>query len=90
MGPLDIALVGAVFLCLACLVFRWSMKRASRRLLADFMANSPGRCPICAFHEYGIRQGHCKPGTPVNPHPCIEGVDPDSPAVRQIEEALRR
>lgn len=41
----------------------------------QFMHAFPGKCPICAFHRYGIREGHVKPGVPVSPH---EGC-PESP-----------
>ena len=44
----------------------------AKEAVAEFREAFPGRCMICSYHEYGIREGHVKPGTPVGEHHCIE------------------
>ena len=44
-----------------------------REMVEEFIEKFPGRCMICSYHAYGIREGHLKYGTPGQDHYCIEG-----------------
>lgn len=41
-------------------------------MLADFEKHFPGRCPICAYHRFGITEGFEALGSKPAPHDCIE------------------
>lgn len=40
--------------------------------MREWRRDFPDRCPICAYHRYGIEEFHVTPGEPVPPHDCIE------------------
>lgn len=35
----------------------------------------PGRCPICSYHQFGVREGHTREPNPPA-HECIEARKP--------------
>lgn len=65
--------VAAVLILVPFLVHLY---RKDQRDLRDFLDRFekafPGRCQICAYHQYGIREGHVKPGTLPKDHRCVE------------------
>lgn len=40
------------------------------KMLDDFEAAFPGKCPVCAYHRYEVLEGHAS-GSPPE-HRCIE------------------
>ena len=42
----------------------------------EFIKVFPGRCIICAFHDYAIREGMIHPKEKIQKHCCIEGNPP--------------
>ena len=42
------------------------------KMLDEFEEAFPGKCPICAYHRYGITEGHEKPGIKPAAHSCPE------------------
>jgi hypothetical protein len=65
------------FATLVILVIRKARSdfEADRRLTKKFEEAFPDRCHICAYHAYGIREGHLKPGTLPEDHRCVEKWD---------------
>ena len=60
---------------LVCLVvLAWLLWRGPSGMLEGYLERFPGRCPICAFHAYGIMEGHVRPGEAPKPHECPEGM----------------
>ncbi len=43
------------------------------RMIEEFEDAFPGKCGICAYHDFGIRQGLEKHGTEPDTHRCSEG-----------------
>lgn len=41
-------------------------------MFEDFEEKFPGKCAVCAYHAYGIRNGHLKQGTVPDDHRCRE------------------
>lgn len=41
-------------------------------VLQDFQRTFPGRCPICSFHAYGVREGFVTADIAPPPHRCLE------------------
>lgn len=72
-------LVGVVLLSLGA---RWLMLRAERgvaeRSISDFMKVFPDRCPICAYHRFGLQMGLEANDAPLPPHHCIEALKGNS------------
>jgi hypothetical protein len=51
-------------------LFGWDAETTIR----EFEERFPGRCPICAYHRYGIVEGHVRADEPVPDHfGCPEG-----------------
>lgn len=48
---------------------RWYI---TREIVAEFVKKFPGRCLICCYHGYGLREGFIKTGTSPPKHDCIE------------------
>ncbi len=51
-----------------CELFR---DKTPDRIVSKFRERFPGRCLICSFHNYGVREFFIK--TPLPAHDCIEG-----------------
>lgn len=71
--PLGLAILASALAVLgAGLQFiGWWGKREARLMLDEFQRRFPGRCPICSYHDYGVREGHVSPG-PAPAHHCLE------------------
>lgn len=69
-----IALVASVLaLGVAVASFLVSLRaRWAHLVIEDFQRTFPGRCPICSFNDYGIREGFVAAGTPPPRHRCLE------------------
>lgn len=61
----------AVFVVLT-LWFEYSMRTLRRKHLKEFREAFPGKCFVCGYWRYGLREGFVKSGEPVNRHFCIE------------------
>lgn len=64
-----------VALVVTVLVIRWirdSNRRAAERMLADWIAAFPGKCPLCSFARYAHTQG-ATTHKEIGEHYCIEG-----------------
>lgn len=63
---------------------RWLLRlfRPRPSLLERFQERFPGRCPICSYHSYGIREGLLKHTEPVPEHECINPRVVDNPATQ--------
>lgn len=46
-------------------------KKGTERMVEEFAERFPGRCMICAYHQYGLREGFTSEPEPA-PHDCIE------------------
>jgi hypothetical protein len=57
--------VGLLIWILQRLVF----KRWAKEMLEEFMAQFPGVCPICSYHNHGLMSGHDIELQP-EPHDC--------------------
>lgn len=57
---------------LVYLGLHWWSKRSTRQMLEDFQVHFPGRCPICAYHRFGLQEGFVDIGSPLPPHYCPE------------------
>lgn len=57
--------------------FRARRMRGTERMLHEFVAAFPGRCPICSFHRYGYTHGYESSPKP-KPHRCPEEPPPDA------------
>lgn len=49
----------------------WSHQQ-NLKIIVDFRAKFPDKCPICSLHRYGVNHGHISPSKVVEPHSCIE------------------
>lgn len=47
------------------------LRHEARDTIRAFQMAFPGRCPVCSFHAYGVREGLTDP-SPVAPHDCPE------------------
>jgi hypothetical protein len=63
-----LVLAGISLLVGSLLIFRGR----SNDMFEDFEEKFPGKCAVCAYHAYGIRNGHVKPGTVPDDHRCPE------------------
>ena len=63
------------------LAFQAWLDRTHRRMAADYAERFPGKCFICSYHRFGLREGHTSEPRPPE-HDCIEvfDSDPDSAA----------
>lgn len=59
-----------VLLLLLFLLRAWG-RRWADETLRGFVAAFPGRCPICAYHRYGLQEGHTRKLRPAS-HSCLE------------------
>lgn len=50
---------------------RVSSREAGARMLAEYEQAFPGRCGICAYDRYGVREGYIRPDDRVS-HFCRE------------------
>lgn len=51
----------------------WLMRRFDRDWPKEFAAKFPGRCAVCAYHAFGLREGMVKRSEPVPAHAdCVE------------------
>jgi hypothetical protein len=57
---------------LRLLVRWWRHDPVITRMIDEFQESFPGRCLICSYHAYGIREGYVWPWKMVEPHDCIE------------------
>lgn len=57
-------------------VVSWLKRKLARRsTTVEFCERFPGRCPICSYHEFGMREGFVRLGEAVPPHDqCPEGL----------------
>jgi len=60
----------AVFVFVSLLLRILTLRRNG--VIDEFEDNFPGKCGVCAFHSYGLREGLAKPGTLPNDHRCPE------------------
>lgn len=74
----DLLLFAVFVLLVAWLIVR-GLQIDGEEMLREWREHFPDRCPICAFHRYGVQNGHLRPGTPVNDHYCIEEEPHASP-----------
>jgi hypothetical protein len=60
-----VTMVGAIFKAIALFFHpvKW---------IDEFLKRFPGRCPVCSFHRYGLREGFVRPGEKPAPHKCAE------------------
>lgn len=54
------------------LIGGWLCLRTSGNMFEEYEEEFPGQCAFCAYHAYGIREGHVDPGTVPNDHRCKE------------------
>jgi hypothetical protein len=60
------------------LVWWWGQRRLrdreewARENLDDFARAFPGRCPVCSYHAFGVREHYVDPAERVPPHSCTE------------------
>ena len=60
------------FLALAQIaILLWGRHRLQKGTVQEFTRRFPGRCMICSYHAYGVREGFCKPSA-VEAHNCTE------------------
>jgi hypothetical protein len=70
-----IASLVSIVLFLAFLLWmRWET-RTMGDMLDAFVRRFPGRCPVCSFHYYSIRECLLRPDEPVPFHKCLEDKD---------------
>ncbi len=70
-------LAAAAIAALGFFVWTWRlMMREAQLDLAEFARRFPGRCMVCSYHRFGLHHGIVAPGTPVDPHHCVEGRSP--------------
>ena len=48
------------------------IKQSAVGMFEEFEEAFPEQCAICAYHTYGIHNGHVAPGTIPNDHRCKE------------------
>lgn len=58
------AIIGYVFFC------RW-MRKDAENMIAEFEKKFPNRCPICSYHDYGVREGFIPPSPPGEHPGCL-------------------
>jgi hypothetical protein len=50
---------------------RW-VRKEGEEMLDEYQKRFPGRCPICSYHDYGVREGFIPPSPP-DEHPgCLK------------------
>jgi len=54
--------------------FGWNLWNTieTNKMIDVFMKSFPGRCPICAYHRFGLQEGHERPGSRPEEHDCLE------------------
>lgn len=62
-------------------LFRYLCKKEAKSMLTEFQQKFPGRCPICAYHDYGVREGFIPPSPP-DEHPgCLTKTKRDTDGI---------
>lgn len=46
------------------IIFRRWEKKDTERMPTEFQQRFPNRCPICSYHDYGVREGFLPPSPP--------------------------
>ena len=44
----------------------------TEEMMKEFAEVFPGKCIVCAYHSFGIREGFLPPASMVQEHDCIE------------------
>ena len=52
----------------------FSTTAAVEKMIKEFTEQFPGKCIICSYHAYGIREGII-PYSPVEEHNCCENME---------------
>ena len=63
-----------------------SERKWARQLIDDHERAFPGRCPVCSYHRYGLREGHERPGSRPAAHDCPEAASITRGAVPRMED----
>ena len=68
---LPYVLSGVMLCIIVVLAVRLRFRQSA--IISEFEDQFPGRCGICAFYEFGIREGKYERGTVPEDHRCREG-----------------
>ena len=68
-----LALAGGVLTVLLNWYLDRIFKQSTIKIVNDFAAAFPGRCLICSYHEFGVREGLTNES--LSQHDCIEKRD---------------
>lgn len=64
-------IVGVLLIFLAAIFIRLRFRKSA--VFEEFEEQFPGRCAVCAFHQFSIHEGRQAPGTVPEDHRCKEG-----------------
>lgn len=63
-------LLGAIIASGLCLIVYF--RRSGSEMLDEYEQAFPGKCSVCSYHAYRIREGRADPSTVPADHRCVE------------------